>query len=197
MAKRQAEAEAYGRGQRPACPSNGVSLLVIGMDGGRYQSREKEAETGSRWLEEKVLFGLSTASRPPDRWDLYSYAGLVDRREDKGRAKADDLYVQTVAWILESSPQFFPSPADLYEAGGRRHGPDVHGRGGEPDHDGPGAESTEGPAWPAQARCTVPVERECPKTTGGGDPGAARCPVGDRGAVGTGSRERSGERCLT
>jgi hypothetical protein len=32
-----------------------VPLLVIGMDGGRYQSREKDAETGSRWREEKVL----------------------------------------------------------------------------------------------------------------------------------------------
>lgn len=55
VAKRDAEVEEYRRGQRPACPPNAVPLLVIGMDGGRYQSREKDAETGSRWREEKVL----------------------------------------------------------------------------------------------------------------------------------------------
>ena len=55
VAKRDAEVEEYQRGQRPACPPNAVPLLVIGMDGGRYQSREKDAETGSRWREEKVL----------------------------------------------------------------------------------------------------------------------------------------------
>jgi hypothetical protein len=55
VAEREAEAEAYQRGQRPASPPNAVPLLVIGMDGGRYQNREKDAETGSRWREEKVL----------------------------------------------------------------------------------------------------------------------------------------------
>ena len=54
-AERDAEVERYQRGQRPACPPNAVTLLVIGMDGGRWQSREKDAETGSRWREEKVL----------------------------------------------------------------------------------------------------------------------------------------------
>jgi hypothetical protein len=55
VAEREAEADAYERGQRPASPPNAVPLLVIGMDGGRYQNREKDAETGSRWREEKVL----------------------------------------------------------------------------------------------------------------------------------------------
>src|SRR5271156_431690 len=41
VAQREAEAEAYERGQQPAYPPNAVPLLVIGMDGGRYQSREK------------------------------------------------------------------------------------------------------------------------------------------------------------
>jgi len=52
---RDAELADYRRGQRPACPPNAVPLLVIGMDGGRYQGREKDPETGSRWHEEKVL----------------------------------------------------------------------------------------------------------------------------------------------
>jgi hypothetical protein len=55
VARRDAEVRAYQSGQRPACPPNEVPLLVIGMDGGRYQSREKDPDTGSRWREEKVL----------------------------------------------------------------------------------------------------------------------------------------------
>lgn len=55
VARRDAEVREYERGQRPASPPNAVPLLVIGMDGGRYQGREKDAETGSRWREEKVL----------------------------------------------------------------------------------------------------------------------------------------------
>lgn len=55
VARRDAEVEQYRRGQRPAGPPNAAPLLVIGMDGGRYQGREKDAETGSRWREEKVL----------------------------------------------------------------------------------------------------------------------------------------------
>jgi transposase len=49
----------------------------------------------------------STVSRTLWRWELYGQAGLIDRREDNGQTKADDLYAQTVAWILESSPQDF------------------------------------------------------------------------------------------
>jgi hypothetical protein len=55
VAQRDAEVRDYQCGRRPACPPNAVPLLVIGMDGGRYQSREKDVETGSRWREEKVL----------------------------------------------------------------------------------------------------------------------------------------------
>jgi len=55
VAQREAEVKDYKRGERPACPPNAVPLLVIGMDGGRYQGREKDAQTESRWHEEKVL----------------------------------------------------------------------------------------------------------------------------------------------
>ena len=68
-ARRAAEVREYQRGQRPACPPNGVPLLVIGMDGGRYQSREKDPETASRWREEKVLTVSSYLpgdGRPPE-----------------------------------------------------------------------------------------------------------------------------------
>jgi hypothetical protein len=55
VSERTAELADYQRGQRPVCPPNAVPLLVIGMDGGRWQGREKDPETGSRWREEKVL----------------------------------------------------------------------------------------------------------------------------------------------
>jgi hypothetical protein len=42
-------------GVRPECRANEAELLVLGVDGGRYQSREKDPQTQSRWREDKVL----------------------------------------------------------------------------------------------------------------------------------------------
>jgi hypothetical protein len=53
--RREKELESFKKGVRPACKANEHELLVIGMDGGRVQTREKNAETGSRWKEDKVL----------------------------------------------------------------------------------------------------------------------------------------------
>jgi transposase len=47
----------------------------------------------------------STVSRTLSRWERYGQAGLIDRREDNGQVKADELYAQTVLWVLEGSPQ--------------------------------------------------------------------------------------------
>ena len=55
LARQATERQAYEQGQRPAGPLNDPPLLVIGMDGGRVQSREKSSENGSRWREDKVL----------------------------------------------------------------------------------------------------------------------------------------------
>jgi len=44
-----------GCGKRPEALENAPELLVIGVDGGRVQMREKNAETGSRWREDKVV----------------------------------------------------------------------------------------------------------------------------------------------
>jgi len=52
---RKEQLESFRRGQRPSCKENEHELLVIGMDGGRVQTREKNEETGSRWKEDKVL----------------------------------------------------------------------------------------------------------------------------------------------
>jgi hypothetical protein len=52
---RDKELKAFKKGILPACKANEHELLVIGMDGGRVQTREKSQETGSRWKEDKVL----------------------------------------------------------------------------------------------------------------------------------------------
>jgi len=49
---RDAEVRAWERGNRPACPENAPSRLVIGMDAGRAQTREKPGGNGSRWRED-------------------------------------------------------------------------------------------------------------------------------------------------
>jgi hypothetical protein len=53
--QRDAEVLRYREGHRPDAPANEPQLLVIGMDGGRYQGREKDPENQSRWREDKVL----------------------------------------------------------------------------------------------------------------------------------------------
>lgn len=49
----------------------------------------------------------STVSRTQSRWEIYGQAGLIDRREDNGEVLADNWYIRTVAWILESTPKEF------------------------------------------------------------------------------------------
>jgi hypothetical protein len=55
VAARDRQTQAYREGRYPAGPANAPQLLVIGMDGGRWQGREKDDQTNSRWREEKVL----------------------------------------------------------------------------------------------------------------------------------------------
>ena len=55
VVERDAEVVAYREGRRPPCPANGPRLLVVGTDGGRWQGRDKDPDTQSRWREDKVL----------------------------------------------------------------------------------------------------------------------------------------------
>lgn len=52
---RDRQTQAYREGRYPQGPANAPQLLVIGMDGGRWQGRQKDSQTDSRWREEKVL----------------------------------------------------------------------------------------------------------------------------------------------
>ncbi len=52
---RDREVQRYRQGSRPPSAANEPQLLVIGLDGGRYQGREVNPDTQSRWREDKVL----------------------------------------------------------------------------------------------------------------------------------------------
>jgi hypothetical protein len=53
--QRDRQMQAYREGRYPQPPPNPPQLLVIGVDGGRWQGREKDPDTDSRWREDKVL----------------------------------------------------------------------------------------------------------------------------------------------
>lgn len=70
--QREKALAAMARGERPPAKANEHELLVIGMDGGRVQTRQKSEETASRWREDKVLTVTSClkgdgGERPPKK----------------------------------------------------------------------------------------------------------------------------------
>jgi len=90
---RDAEVVAYEEGIRPASPLNPPLLLVVGMDGGRVQTREKQGETGSRWREDKVgaitsyLLGDGTEEHPPEPL-VTTYVATMGKTEAFGKLVA-------------------------------------------------------------------------------------------------------------
>ena len=68
--------------------------------------RSSEGWSGPR-IRAALECSVSTVSRTLDRYEAWGEAGLVDRREDNGQAKADDLYARTLAWLSDGSPQDF------------------------------------------------------------------------------------------
>jgi hypothetical protein len=82
---RKQELKAFKKGILPACKANEHELLVIGMDGGRVQTREKSEETGSRWKEDKVLTITSCLKgdgkeKPPEKLVTTCVATMADAR---------------------------------------------------------------------------------------------------------------------
>ena len=88
--EREHEVNAFEQGCRPASPVNAPALLVIGMDGGRVQTREKLGENGSRWREDKVsaitsyLPGDGTPDRPPTPL-VTTYVATMEKTEAFGK----------------------------------------------------------------------------------------------------------------
>jgi hypothetical protein len=52
--QRDRQTQAIHEGRHPDGPANAPQLMVVGVDGGRWQSREKDPQTNSRWRENKV-----------------------------------------------------------------------------------------------------------------------------------------------
>jgi len=90
MLERDAEAQAYEQGCRPTSPLNPPALLVIGMDGGRVQTCEKQGGNGSRWREDKVaaitsyLPGDGTPEHPPEPL-VTTYVATMGKTEAFGK----------------------------------------------------------------------------------------------------------------
>lgn len=83
--RREKELESFQAGVLPPCPENEHQLLVIGGDGGRVQTREKNPETGSRWKEDKVLTITSCLKgngldRPPQKLLTTCLATMEDAK---------------------------------------------------------------------------------------------------------------------
>jgi hypothetical protein len=90
---RQAEVRAFEQGVRPAPPPNAPLLLVIGVDGGRVQTREKQEENGrlkAVWHEDKVgtltsyLPGDGTKDHPPAPL-VTTYVATMEKAENFGK----------------------------------------------------------------------------------------------------------------
>ena len=136
---REAERRAYGQGKRPAGPAAAPEVLVIGMDGGRVQGREKDSETQSRWVEDKVLTISSYAKghgedSPPERLSSTYVATLAKSRkfgvlarveaERCGIRQAQEVVIlgDGAAWIDTIAEEHFGSHqriVDYYHAAER------------------------------------------------------------------------------
>jgi transposase len=68
--------------------------------------RSAEGWSGKR-IGRALGCSASTVSRTLDRYEAFGEAGLLDRREDNGQARADASYIETVRWILGCTPRDF------------------------------------------------------------------------------------------
>ena len=68
--------------------------------------RSSDGWSGTR-ISTALGCAASTVSRTLGRYEAFGEAGLLDRREDNGQAKADPAYVDAVRWILAGTPRDF------------------------------------------------------------------------------------------
>jgi hypothetical protein len=72
-------------GKLPPCKKNEAQLLVVGMDGGRVQTREKDKDSGSRWREDKVLTVssclLGQGKKPPEKLVTTRLATMTESKD--------------------------------------------------------------------------------------------------------------------
>ena len=88
--EREAQVKAFEQGRYPSSPPNAAELLVIGLDGGRVQMREKSGENESRWREDKVAAlttyapGGGSSEHPPEPL-VTTYVATMQSAEGFGR----------------------------------------------------------------------------------------------------------------
>jgi hypothetical protein len=122
----QAERKDYGKGKRPEGPANGPELLVVGLDGGRVQGRDKDPQTKSRWKEDKVATISSYLKgdgkdRDPERL-VTSYVATMGKSQEfgtlarveserRGIRQAREVVVMGdgAAWIDTVHDEHFPA----------------------------------------------------------------------------------------
>lgn len=129
------------QGKLPPCKKNQTPLLVVGMDGGRVQTGEKDPETGSRWREDKVLTVSSCLpgdgkKKPPVKLVTTRLAtmaeakdfGKLARLETERRGIRQALKVVVIGdggnWIDTIAQQYFACHEriiDFYHASERLH----------------------------------------------------------------------------
>jgi len=88
--RRSAEAQAFERGVRPAGPANDPDLIVVGMDGGRVQGRDKGDDGKPAWHEDKVA-------------TVTSYIRGDGRDPDEGGRAPEKLVTTYVATMADSA----------------------------------------------------------------------------------------------
>jgi transposase len=70
----------------------------------RIVLRADQGHSGKR-IARELGCCCATVSRALGRYERFGEAGLIDRREDNGSPKVDELYAQTVLWILGHTSQ--------------------------------------------------------------------------------------------
>lgn len=107
LAQQAAERCAYEQGRRPRGPLNDPQLLVIGMDGGRYQGRQKREPDGSRWREDKVL--TISSYQPGDGHEkkpqplVTTYLATAQNSKEFGvlaRLEAERRGIRQARWVI-------------------------------------------------------------------------------------------------
>jgi hypothetical protein len=123
--ERDAEVRGYQQGRRPESPANAPPLLVVGVDGGRWQGREKDPQTDSRWREDKICTVTTYlpgdgADRPPEKLitthvattrDAAAFgpmARLEAERRGARAATAVTLMGDCAHWIDSLQEEHFP-----------------------------------------------------------------------------------------
>jgi len=104
LAEQKRQVREFESGLHPSSPPNAPELLVLELDGGRFQGKEKDPQTGGRWREDKVCTvikyapgdGLEKEPEPlvssvvattGDVWEFGPLAAWRRRSEGYGRRR--------------------------------------------------------------------------------------------------------------